>query len=305
MHVAVLYDEIIAWLQPRSGGRYVDCTLGGAGHARGILETSSPGGRLLGLDADQAAVTRAQEALQGYGERAVLAQSSFVHLKRLAHQHGFAPASGILFDLGLSSFQLADPGRGFSFQEDGPLDMRFDAGDGVTAYELVNELPEDELADLFWKYGEERWSRRIARAIVARRPVRSTAELAQLVARAVGRRERIHPATRVFQALRIAVNRELEALELALPQALEVLEPGGRLLVISFHSGEDRVVKHFLAREARDCVCPPEVPVCVCDHRATVAILTRKPVTPSAAEIERNPRSRSARLRVAEKLASP
>lgn len=302
MHIAVLYDEIMQWLQPRPGGRYVDGTLGGAGHSAGLLAASSPSGRLLGLDADAAAIARGREALASYGERAVLVPSSFVHLKSLAQQHGFFPAEGVLLDLGLSSFQLADPARGFSFQEDGPLDMRFDTSQGAPAAELVNELPEAELADLFWRYGEERFSRRIARAIVARRPVTTTRELAQLVERAVGRRERIHPATRIFQALRIAVNRELEALELVLPQALEVLAPGGRLAVISFHSGEDRIVKQFLAREAKDCICPPELPACVCDHRATVRILTRKPVMPGPEEQERNPRSRSARLRVAERL---
>jgi 16S rRNA (cytosine1402-N4)-methyltransferase len=208
-----------------------------------------------------------------------------------------------LFDLGLSSLQLADPARGFSFMGDGPLDMRYDpTGEGVTAATLVNQLPPEELEKLLIRYGEEGRARRIAEAIVAARPLYTTAELARVIERAVGRRGRIHPATRTFQALRIAVNNELAALEVALPQAAELLRPGGRLVVISFHSLEDRVVKQFLRRESRDCICPPETPVCTCRHKATLRLVTRKPIVPTAGEVADNPRARSARMRVAERV---
>jgi 16S rRNA (cytosine1402-N4)-methyltransferase len=220
----------------------------------------------------------------------------------VASDRGFMPVDGILMDLGISSRQLGDPERGFSFQADGPLDMRLDPTAEMTAAELVNELPQEELADIIYRYGEERDSRRIARALVAARPIRSTKALASVVSSAVRNRERgIHPATRTFQALRIAVNRELEALATALPQAVGLLRPGGRLAVIAFHSLEDRIVKQFFQRESRDCLCPPEIPVCVCGHRATLEVITRKPIRPTAAEVERNPRCRSARLRIAEK----
>ncbi|HDD23863.1 MAG TPA: 16S rRNA (cytosine(1402)-N(4))-methyltransferase RsmH, partial [Chloroflexi bacterium] len=214
---------------------------------------------------------------------------------------GYFPADGILFDLGLSSFQLADHTRGFSFGGDDPLDMRFDPTEGgPTAADLVNTLPVSELAALLWRYGEERSARRIAEAIVAARPIYTTGELVAIVKQVAGRkRERIHPATRTFQALRIAVNDELLLIESALPQAVEVLAPGGRLVVISFHSLEDRLVKRFMQRESRDCICPPELPVCQCHHHATLQVITRKPIRPSAEEVRVNPRSRSARLRVA------
>jgi 16S rRNA (cytosine1402-N4)-methyltransferase len=208
-------------------------------------------------------------------------------------------------DLGLSSRQLDDGDRGFSFGQEGPLDMRMDRSQGQSAADLVNTLSEAELADILWQYGEERHSRRIARAIVAARPMTTTGQLADLVARTVGRREQIHPATRTFQALRIAVNDELGALREALPQARDLLRPGGRLVVIAFHSLEDRLVKQFFRQESRDCICPPELPVCVCQHEATLKVLTSKPVRPTADEIARNPRSRSARLRVAERLEQP
>jgi 16S rRNA (cytosine1402-N4)-methyltransferase len=233
-----------------------------------------------------------------------LVHRSFRYLAEIAAQYTFTDVDGVLFDLGLSSLQLADLERGFAFSVDGPLDMRFDrSGPGPTAAELVNELPEEELRTLLYRYGEERLARRIAVAIVQARPLVSTTELADVVAGAVGgRRERIHPATRTFQALRIAVNDELGALEVALPQAIGVLASGGRLAVISFHSLEDRLVKRFLQRESRDCICPPEIPVCRCGHVATVRLVERKPIRPGADEVEANPRSRSARLRLAERL---
>jgi 16S rRNA (cytosine1402-N4)-methyltransferase len=290
-------------MQPRSGCRYVDATLGTGGHAAGILNASAPDGKLLGLDADPEAIAYAREALHIYGERVVLQSANFRQIGAVAPGLGFGEVDGILMDLGLSSRQLGQASRGFSFSQDGPLDMRFDPGCDRSAADLVNYLPETELADLFWRFGEERYSRRIARAIVAARPVTTTGQLAEVVSRTVGRRERIHPATRVFQALRIAVNDELEALSQALPQARDLLRPGGRMAIIAFHSLEDRLVKRFFLEEARDCLCPPDAPVCVCQHKATMRVLTRRPIRPTDKEIAGNPPSRSARLRVAERIS--
>jgi 16S rRNA (cytosine1402-N4)-methyltransferase len=304
--VPVLYEETLAHLAPVAGGVYLDCTVGGGGHAAGILQRSSPDGRLLGIDADESALREADEHLRPYSPRYTLVHASFGSLEREARWLDFAPVDGILFDLGVSSFELDRPERGFSFRVDSPLDMRFDQSKGQTAAELVNSLPEGELADLLFRYGEEPRSRAIARAVVSERgraAIRTTEQLAKLVERVVrtpGRR--IHPATRTFQALRIAVNRELETLEEALPQAVEILKPGGRLVVIAFHSLEDRVVKRFFAEGARGCICPPELPVCVCGHVPTLEILTKKAVQPTEDEVRLNPRSRSAKLRAARKL---
>jgi len=301
-HKSVLYQEVVAALRPAPGKRFIDGTVGGGGHAWRILATSFPDGQLLGMDADPAALQVARDRLAAFGPRVTFVQSNFVRLEEIAKQSGFYPAHGVLLDLGISSMQLIDATRGFSFQHDGPLDMRMNPDLQRTAANLVNDLPTKELADLIWHYGEERYARRIARAIVAARPLTTTGELAQIVARAVGRRERIHPATRTFQALRIAVNDELSALETVLPQAVRVLAPGGRLAVISFHSLEDRLVKNFFRQESRDCICPPKMPVCSCQHKASLKIVTRHPMVPSDREKARNPRSRSAKLRVAEKL---
>lgn len=301
-HVPVLYNKVLDGIQPRSGGRYIDATLGAAGHAAGILTASGPDGELLGLDADPDAISFAGQVLGSFGDRVVLQVANFRHLREVALALGFGQVDGILMDLGLSSRQLADAERGFSFNQDGPLDMRMNRSQRETAADLINALPEAELAELLWRYGEERHARRIARVIVSSRPVSTTGQLADLVARTVGRREKIHPATRTFQALRIAVNDELEALNQALRQARDLLRPQGRLAVIAFHSLEDRLVKRFYQQESRDCLCPPEIPVCICEHRATLKVLTPRPVRPSAEEIARNPRSRSARLRLAERL---
>ena len=273
----------------------------------GILVASAPDGELLGIDADPVALALAGEQLAEFGKRVALVQGNFADLEEIASEHGFGPVDGVLLDLGLSSLQLEAAGRGFSFQLDGPLDMRFDpsAGSGhrpgqaTTAADLVNGLSVEELASVLSRYGEEPRARRIARAIVAERPINTTGELAALVERTVGRGRRIHPATRTFQALRMAVNEELECLAEALPQALRLLVPGGRLAIISFHSLEDRLVKQFFRSEARGCLCPPGIPVCVCGHRASLEIVTKKPIRPSAEEVAANPRSRSAKLRIA------
>jgi 16S rRNA (cytosine1402-N4)-methyltransferase len=302
-HVPVLYETVLDCLALGSGDHVVDGTLGGAGHAAGCLQATAPDGRLLGLDRDPEALARARERLAPFGQRAVLVQSSFRELKAVAQMYQFFPADGVMLDLGLSSHQLASPERGFSFIKDGPLDMRFDPGQGPTAAELVNTLPIEEIARILYRYGEERQSRRIAQAIVAARPLETTRELAGVIAKAKGRRRgRTHPATKSFQALRIAVNDELGALESALPQAVELLRPGRRLVVISFHSLEDRLVKRFFRRQSQGCICPPGQPVCTCQHQPTLRVVTRRPVRPDETEIARNPRARSARLRVAERL---
>ena len=302
IHVPVLLREVLDGLHIKAGGKYIDCTLGTGGHAREILEKSAPDGRLLGIDLDAQAIEVARGRLAPYKECITLVCDNFSHLKEIASEQGFIPADGVLLDLGVSSFQLQQEQRGFSFQQEGPLDMRFDLDGEVTASRLVNELSETELAEILAKYGEEPKARAIARAIARNRPLKTTSELANLVVRTVGRRRRLHPATKTFQALRIAVNEELRALSEVLPQVLDVLTSGGRLAVITFHSLEDRRVKRFMAQESRDCICPPQVPVCTCHHRRLLQILTKKPVRPSPAEIKENPRCRSAKLRTAVRL---
>ncbi len=308
-HRPVLLDAVVAGLRPRSGGRYLDGTFGGGGHTWELLAASVPGGVVLALDADPAAIDRAfsQRQEPGIGDRLIPVHANFGELAAVARAEGVAPLDGVLLDLGLSSFQLDEPDRGFAFRFDGPLDMRFDPGRGRPASDLVNTLAERELADLIWSFGEEPGSRRIARAIVRERerePIATTTRLAEIVAGAVGgRRGRdTHPATRTFQALRIATNEELTALESALAGAVEVLAPVGRLVVIAFHSLEDRIVKRFIERESADCLCPPRTPVCVCGQHPRLRKVTRRAVRPDAAETDANPRSRSAVLRVAERL---
>jgi 16S rRNA (cytosine1402-N4)-methyltransferase len=306
-HLSVLYHEVLDALQPRKGGRYVDGTLGAGGHAAGILEASSPDGLLLGLDVDPQALSLARQRLSEYGPRAHIVQASYITLREQLAAIHWPDVKGILLDLGASSMQFDTPERGFSFQVDAPLDMRFDPQNPTRAADLVNNLPEKELADLIFQYGEERHARQVARAIVRARPLYTTGQLAEVVAAAVTRgrgksRDHLHPATRTFQALRIVVNKELEALQACLPQAVAALSPGGRLAIIAFHSLEDRIVKQYFRRESRDCICPPDQPVCTCGHRAILKEITRRPLRPQDEEIERNPRSRSARLRVAEKL---
>jgi 16S rRNA (cytosine1402-N4)-methyltransferase len=305
-HEPVMLKEVIVGLDVRPGGRYVDCTLDGGGHAEAIMEAASPGGSLLGIDEDAEVMALARERLSRFGDAVACVQANFRDVDRICRERGFAPVNGILFDLGLSSHQLAAEARGFSFRVEAPLDMRFGPGVETTAAKLVNETEEEQLADLIWRFGEERQSRRIARAIVQRRPLRTTLDLAKAVEQAVGRRpgSQIHPATKTFQALRIAVNQELASLAEALPRAHGLLGFGSRLVVISYHSLEDRIVKQYIQRESRECICPPGQPVCTCGHKATLRQISRGAVLPSQEEIAINPRSRSARLRVAERLAA-
>ena len=302
-HHPVLYQEIIHALRPHSAGRYVDATVGAGGHAWGILTASAPGGLLLGLDLDPQALEIASQRLSAFESRVTLLKASYTTLQAQLARLGWATVDGIVIDLGVSSMQIDTPERGFSFLMDGPLDMRFSPAQTTSAADLVNTLPETELADLIFRYGEEKLSRRIARAIVQARPLRTTTELANLILKASGgRRERIHPATRTFQALRIAVNQELQSVEDFLPQAVQALAPGGHLAVISFHSLEDRIVKQYFRRESRDCICPPEQPVCTCGHKASIIEITRHPIEATLEEAKTNPRSRSAKLRIIEKL---
>jgi 16S rRNA (cytosine1402-N4)-methyltransferase len=311
-HLPVLAEEVMSTLAPAPGSLQIDATVGGGGHTERILGATHPDGRLLGLDADGAAIARVDARLRPrYGDRLVLRQANFRDLATVAPAAGFQRVDGLLFDLGLSSFQLADTGRGFGFRAGGPLDMRFDTGRGTSAAELLATLDQQELTALFRRYGEEPYAPRIARAIVeARRtaPVASAEELAEIVELVAPRRppgrRRIHPATRVFQALRIAANEELDALEQGLAAAIDLLNPGGRVVVLSYHSLEDRIVKRFFQAERRGCVCPPEVPVCVCGRNPRLRLVTRPSITPSVDEIAANPRARSARLRAAERLAA-
>ena len=305
-HQPVLLAEVLDLLDLQAGQNVIDCTVGAGGHAESMLRQIAPAGKLLGLDVDRVALDLTQSRLAPFAGRVTLALTNFDRAAEAAMAQQFSPVHAILADLGVSSMHLDQPERGFSFSHDGPLDMRMNAEAPQTAADLVNALSEEALADIIYQYGEERKSRRIARAIVKARPVFSTMKLAEIVSRAVGGRrgQKTHPATRTFQALRIAVNDELGALERFLPQAVTLLAPGGRLAVISFHSLEDRIVKRFFQQEAKDCLCPPRQPVCTCHHRARVEIITRKPVTASEREKLDNPRARSAKLRVAKKINS-
>ena len=302
-HQPVLLHETVRYLEVRPGGVYMDWTVGEGGHALAILRAAMPGGRLLGIDLDPQGLERARDRLRFYAGAFTLAKANYARVEELACTLGFSEPDGVLLDLGFSSLQLDRPGRGFSWQRDEPLDMRYDPEAVLTAADVVNSYPVGELTRVISQYGEEPRARSIARVITQRRPIRTTLELADLVARVRGgRRGRIHPATRTFQALRIAVNSELDNLRAGLQQAIKLLKPGGKLAVISYHSLEDRVVKQALAREARGCVCPPRVPVCTCGHTPSLRVITRRVVTPSPAEVRENPRSRSARMRIAERL---
>lgn len=330
-HVPVMLEEVLRFLQPQPGGHYIDGTLGGGGHTEAILARSAPDGRVLGIDTDAQALARVAQRLPDpvASGRLVLIHGNFADLARIVDEVDFTSIEGILLDLGFSSHQMDDPQRGFSFGADGPLDMRLDQSQEVSAADLVNEASEQELADIIWRYGEETRSRQIARRIVRERakgPITRTAQLATLAAagaRVPYKARAIHPATKTFQALRIAVNHELEQLETVLPQIVDVLErkrskktakieheipelgreaggTSGRMVVIAFHSLEDRLVKEYMRREGKDCICPPGIPVCICGHKARIRLLTTKPVIPTNQEVIANPRARSAKLRAAE-----
>lgn len=306
-HDPVMVDEVIDGLAVHPGGRYIDATVGLGGHAEVILDAARPDGSLLGIDLDPHALAIARDRLAPFGDGVVLVRGHHREIADIARDRGFEDVGGVLFDLGVSSLQLDAPGRGFSFQRDEPLDMRMDPDAELTAATIVNEYEEAELADIIRRYGEERRAHAIARAIVARRPLHTTGDLVRAVEQAAGRgRERHHhPATLTFQALRIAVNREMDFLADTLSAACSLLGgAGARIAVLAFHSLEDRVVKEHFRRESSDCVCPPRTPVCVCDHVATLRRVTRRVRKPGADEVARNPRARSARLRVAEALGA-
>ena len=309
-HLPVMLEEVMLALSPHPGSFQIDATVGGGGHAIRILEAAKPDGRLLGIDADPRAVERARRRLSAFGHRATIRQSNFEAISEVAGENGFGVVDGILMDLGISSQQIDDDDRGFSFRSHDALDMRFDTTRGIPASEVIATYDEAALSGVFVRHGEEPHARRIARAIVAERadrPIETPAQLAELVVSGTpsrpGRR-RIHPATRVFQALRIEVNRELETLPVALEACLDLLRPEGRLCVISYHSLEDRIVKRFIAQERRGCTCPPDLPVCVCGRQPRLARVGAQPQRPSDREVSHNPRARSAKLRAARRIAA-
>jgi 16S rRNA (cytosine1402-N4)-methyltransferase len=307
-HVSVFENEAVDGLAPNPGGIYVDCTLGGAGHSRSILEKTAPDGRLIAIDQDLTAIENAKIRLRAFAGRFVLVHSNFRHLKQIVQEHEATGVDGVLFDLGVSSPQLDEAERGFSYMQDAPLDMRMDRTEAFNAFDLVNQWSEQEIARVIFEYGEERWAKRIAEFIGHARkngPIETTGQLVEIIKAAIpvgARREGPHPAKRTFQAIRIAVNDELNVFEQAVRDAIEVLKPGGRLSVITFHSLEDRIAKKVLQDAAKGCICPPELPVCQCNHESQVKILTRKPILPGKLELEENPRARSAKLRIAERL---
>lgn len=302
-HQPVLYHESLKYLQPRSEGKYIDGTLGAGGHAEGILTASSPEGMLLGLDVDNQALNIAKKRLSIFGNRCIVRQASFAEMIVQIKSLEWSCVDGLLLDLGLSSMQLDTAERGFSFLKEAPLDLRFNQNEGMTAADLINMFSEKEIANTIWNYSEDPRSRQIAKLIVENRPISTTTELAGLILRAyLGKRGKTHPATRTFQALRIAVNNELEVLEKGLENSLKALCVGGRIAIITFHSLEDRIVKQFFRRESKNCICPPEQPFCTCGHQASLKVITKKAVKPSNEEIANNPRSRSAKMRVAEKI---
>ncbi|MBD3155610.1 MAG: 16S rRNA (cytosine(1402)-N(4))-methyltransferase RsmH [Candidatus Aenigmarchaeota archaeon] len=306
-HETVLLEESIDNLDIKEDGVYVDCTLGGGGHSELILDRLGPEGHLIGIDQDQFAIDKAQKRLEEYSDRLTLVRDNFQNVKKVLYYNGFVTVDGLLMDLGFSSFQVDDIERGFSYQHDAELDMRMDRRQRLTAKGIVNRWNEKKLTKIITEYGEENWAKRIAKFIVKERrknPINTTGDLVDIIKSAIpagARKNGPHPAKRTFQALRIAVNDELNVLKNVLEDALEVLNPGGRICVISFHSLEDRIVKHFFKEKVKECICPKDMP-CTCDIEPELKVITRKPIMPSDDEVERNPRARSARLRVAEKL---
>lgn len=304
-HLPVMLREASENLRIRPGSTHIDCTVGEGGHALAITQASQPGGRLLGLDRDTHALETARQRLSAQPNAVSLVHASFAELAPVAQEQYFTNVDGILYDLGISSLQLESQGRGFSFRSDEPLDMRFDPSQGATAADIVNSESPEMLEEVIFSFGDEPRARRISRAITRHRPINTTSKLAHVIEKGAGyRRGRTHPATRTFQALRIAVNGELKALEQTLPQAVSLLRPGGRLVCIAYHSLEDRIIKEFLRSESSDCLCPSSAIQCQCSHTATLHRVTKKILVPDPAEVRLNPRSRSARMRVAERLGS-
>jgi 16S rRNA (cytosine1402-N4)-methyltransferase len=307
-HITVLLEESVDALAIKPDGVYVDCTLGGAGHSSLIAKKLCLNGTLIGLDQDNKALEAAKRKLDQVSCKVILHKANFQHVQEVIDSLGFDKVDGVLFDLGVSSPQLDEGERGFSYHEDAPLDMRMDRDQELTAYQIVNHYPEEEISHILFRFGEEKFARRIARQIIQKRmikPIERTVELAEIIKEAIPaatRRKGPHPARRSFQAIRIAVNNELGVFENALKQVVPMLQTGGRVAVISFHSLEDRICKHFFQEQSVGCICPKHFPVCVCNHQPSLNILTRKPIIPSDSEIERNARARSAKLRVAEKL---
>jgi len=316
-HISVFGDEVIKYLAPRANQNFVDCTLGGGGHSQRILDLTGPKGKILAFELDKRAIVASQARLKKYKNRLDIVQDSYVHLKKIVIKKKFRPIHGIIFDLGLSSDQLDRADRGFSFKDHGSLDMRFDVkSQSLTAEEIVLTWSKDDLLKIFREYGEVKQAQRLAQGIIAWRETflkqkqkkLKTSMFVSAILRILNIKEtslkrfRIHPATQVFQALRIAVNSELDNISKALPQALDMLESGGRIAVISFHSLEDRIVKRYFKQMSSGCICPPESPICTCGNKPQLKIISKKAIEPSAQEISANPRSRSAKLRVAEKI---
>tara|TARA_B000000565_G_scaffold81189_1_gene58844 strand:- start:22143 stop:23039 length:897 start_codon:yes stop_codon:yes gene_type:complete len=298
-----MVPEILKYLEVSSGGRYIDCTLGEGGHTKSLLEASNPGGEVLGIDADHEAIEVSKNRLEEYGERFIYDNSNFKNIKKIAMKSKFVPCHGILFDLGVSSLQLDKESRGFSFRRKAPLDMRFSINQTLTAQDVLNTFSESEISDILYQYGEERQSRKIAKLIIENRPLSNADELSDLIKKNIRQTNyKINPSTKTFQALRIYINEELNSLSQALEQSLEILGVGGRMAVISYHSLEDRIVKNFFKKESKYCICPPNIPECDCGHFPKLKIITKKPVSPSQSEIEANKRSRSAKLRVVERI---
>jgi len=306
IHKPVLLKEVLELLDPQPNQNFIDCTLGAGGHTKAILEKTKPNGKILAIDWDENAIEAAKKNLKEYLLRLSLINDNFSNLKKIVEKNNFENIKGILLDLGLSSDQLEESGRGFTFQKDQPLDMRFNTEQELTAEKILNRRSEKDLTGIFKEFGEEKRSYKIAREIVKyrkKRKIKTTMQLVEIIERVKGRaRGKIHPATKIFQALRIAVNNELENLQKTLQQAIEIMPADSRFAIISFHSLEDRIVKRFFVRESKDCICPPEIPACGCDHKATLKIIIKKPVRPTEEEIAQNPRARSARLRVAERI---
>ena len=302
-HIPVMVPEILKYLEVSSGGRYIDCTLGEGGHTKSLLEASNPGGEVLGIDADHEAIEVSKNRLEEYGERFIYDNSNFKNIKKIAMKSKFVPCHGILFDLGVSSLQLDKESRGFSFRRKAPLDMRFSINQTLTAQDVLNTFSESEISDILYQYGEERQSRKIAKLIIENRPLSNADELSDLIKKNIRQTNyKINPSTKTFQALRIYINEELNSLSQALEQSLEILGVGGRMAVISYHSIEDRIVKNFFKKESKYCICPPNITECDCGHFPKLKIITKKPVSPSQSEIDANKRSRSAKLRVVERI---